>query len=157
MQNHTIEIGFLFYFSSAASALSLSGQKNINRWKCCFVVLLFCYFVGGIFNQQSSRLNWLDKKISINKNKQIYFFLFFLYFSILIFYTSPRQWGLRGDLLLAKDEIVISCLLESWYCLPDSHVLHVCNPETRSRVTLDSFGTVFQTDWLTGQKININR
>ena len=24
---------------------------------CCFVVLLFCYFVVGIFNQQSSRLN----------------------------------------------------------------------------------------------------
>ena len=86
------------------------------------------------------------EKISINKNKQIYFFLFFLYFSILIFYTSPRQWGLRGDLLLAKDEIVISCLLESWYCLPDSHLLHICNPETTSRVTLASLGTVFQTD-----------
>ena len=31
-----------------------------------------------------------------NKNKQIYFFIFFLCFSLLIFFTSPRQWGLRG-------------------------------------------------------------
>ena len=97
------------------------------------------------------------KKISINKNKQIYFFLFFLYSSILIFYTSPRQWGLRGDLLLAKDEIVISCLLESWYCLPDSHLLHICNPETTSRVTLASLGTVFQTDWLDKKEISIEK
>ena len=33
------------------------------------------------------------------------FFLFFSYFSLLIFYTSPRQWGLRGYLLLAKVEL----------------------------------------------------
>ena len=30
--------------------------------------------------------------------------MFFLYFSLLIFYTSPRQWGLRSYLLLAKVE-----------------------------------------------------
>ena len=105
--------------------------KNINRWKCCFVVLLFCDFVECI--------KMTDNKTTIQQN----------YFSLLIFCTSPRQWGLRGDLLLAKDEIVISCLLESWYCLPDSRLLHVCNPETTSRVTLASLGTVFQTDWLT--------
>ena len=33
-----------------------------------------------------------------------------------------------------------------WYCLPDSHLLIVYNPETSSRVTLASLGTVFQTD-----------
>ena len=47
----------------------------------------------------------ISNKISINKNKQIYFFLFFLYFSLLIFYTSPRQWGLMGYLLFAKVEL----------------------------------------------------
>ena len=52
--------------------------------------------------------------------------------------------------------LLFCCLLESWYCLPDSCLLHVCNPETTSRVTLASLGTVFQTDRLTGQK-NINR
>ena len=108
---------------------------------CCFVILLAAFSTNSL----PDLTDW-TKKISIDKNKQIYFFLFFLYFSILIFYTSPRQWGLRGDLLLAKDEIVISCLLESWYCLPDSHLLHICNPETTSRVTLASLGTVFQTD-----------
>ena len=35
------------------------------------------------------------------------FFLFFFYFSLLIFYTSPRQWGLRGYLLLAKVELIV--------------------------------------------------
>ena len=84
--------------------------------------------------------------ITNNQIPTTYYPKLFLYFSLLIFYTSPRQWGLRGDLLLAKDEIVISCLLESWYCLPDSHLLHICNPETTSRVTLASLGTVFQTD-----------
>ena len=42
--------------------------------------------------------------------------------------------------------LLFCCLLESWYCLPDSCLLHVCNPETTSRVTLASLGTVFQTD-----------
>ena len=31
-----------------------------------------------------------------------------------------------------------------WYCLPDSLSLLVCNPETASRVTLDSLGIGFQ-------------
>ena len=38
------------------------------------------------------------------------FFLFFSYFSLLIFYTSPRQWGLRGYLLLAKVELLRTLL-----------------------------------------------
>ena len=37
---------------------------------------------------------------------------------------------------------------ESWYCLPDSCFFHVCNPETSSRVTLATLGTVFQTDFV---------
>ena len=37
---------------------------------------------------------------------------------------------------------------ESWYCLPDSRFFHVCNPETSSRVTLATLGTVFQTDFV---------
>ena len=37
---------------------------------------------------------------------------------------------------------------ESWYCLPDSRFFHVCNPETSSRVTLATLGTVFQTDFI---------
>ena len=41
--------------------------------------------------------------------------------------------------------LLFCCLLESWYCLPDSRLLHVWNPETTSRVTLASLGTVFQT------------
>ena len=32
----------------------------------------------------------------------------------------------------------------SWYCLPDSRLLCVCNPETSSRVTLASLGIAFQ-------------
>ena len=32
-----------------------------------------------------------------------------------------------------------------WYCLPDSSLLLSYNPETSSRVTLASLGTVFQT------------
>ena len=32
------------------------------------------------------------------------------------------------------------------YCLPDSSPIYVYNPETSSRVTLASLGTVFQTD-----------
>ncbi len=32
------------------------------------------------------------------------------------------------------------------YCLPDSSLIYVYNPETSSRVTLASLGTVFQTD-----------
>ena len=34
---------------------------------------------------------------------------------------------------------------EFWYCLPDSLFFPVCNPETSSRVTLATLGTVFQT------------
>ena len=34
-----------------------------------------------------------------------------------------------------------------WYCLPDSLLLRIYNPETSSQVTLASLGTVFQT-WL---------
>ena len=34
---------------------------------------------------------------------------------------------------------------EFWYCLPDSRFFPVCNPETSSRVTLATLGTVFQT------------
>ena len=37
---------------------------------------------------------------------------------------------------------------ESWYCLPDSRFFRVCNPETSSRVTLATLGTVFQTDFI---------
>ena len=40
------------------------------------------------------------------------------------------------------------------YCLPDSSYLLGCNPETSSRVTLASLGTVFQTDHLTTQSSN---
>ena len=32
-----------------------------------------------------------------------------------------------------------------WYCLPDSRPAMLLNPETSSRVTLASLGTVFQT------------
>ena len=32
-----------------------------------------------------------------------------------------------------------------WFCLPDNRLACVCNPETPSRVTLASLGTVFQT------------
>ena len=32
-----------------------------------------------------------------------------------------------------------------WYCLPDSRPRYGFNPETSSRVTLASLGTVFQT------------
>ena len=36
----------------------------------------------------------ISNKISINKNKQIYFFLFFIYFSLLIFYhKKPARFG----------------------------------------------------------------
>ena len=52
---------------------------------------------------QVANMLLISNKISINKNKQIYFF-YFSYFSLLIFYTSPRQWGLSGYLLLAKVE-----------------------------------------------------
>ena len=38
--------------------------------------------------------------------------------------------------------------LMSRYCLPDSYPLLAFNPETSSRVTLASLGTVFQTDHL---------
>ena len=38
--------------------------------------------------------------------------------------------------------------LMSRYCLPDSYPLLAFNPETSSRVTLASLGTVFQTDYL---------
>ena len=40
------------------------------------------------------------------------------------------------------------------YCLPDSSPIYVYNPETSSRVTLASLGTVFQTDHLTTQSSN---
>ena len=39
-----------------------------------------------------------------------------------------------------RDNIIIR------YCLPDSSPIYVYNPETSSRVTLASLGTVFQTD-----------
>ena len=41
-----------------------------------------------------------------------------------------------------------------WYCLPDSSLLLSYNPETSSRVTLATLGTVFQTDHLTTQSSN---
>ena len=41
-----------------------------------------------------------------------------------------------------RDNIIIR------YCLPDSSPIYVYNPETSSRVTLASLGTVFQTDYL---------
>ena len=37
---------------------------------------------------------------------------------------------------------------EFWYCLPDSRFFPVCNPETSSRVTLATLGTVFQTGFV---------
>ena len=40
------------------------------------------------------------------------------------------------------------------YCLPDSSIVLVCNPETSSRVTLASLGTVFQTDSKTTKQHN---
>ena len=43
--------------------------------------------------------------------------------------------------------MVLGCeSYDFWYCLPDSRLLIVCNPETLSRVTLATLGTVFQTD-----------
>ena len=57
---------------------------------------------------QVANMLLISNKISINKNKQIYFSIF-SYFSLLIFYTSPRQWGLRGYLLLAKVESLQNC------------------------------------------------
>jgi len=42
--------------------------------------------------------------------------------------------------------MVLGCeSYDFWYCLPDSRLLIVCNPETSSRVTLATLGTVFQT------------
>ena len=41
-----------------------------------------------------------------------------------------------------------------WYCLPDSLSLLVYNPETASRVTLATLGTVFQTDNKTTKQLN---
>ncbi len=75
-------------------AIVILHKERILGWR--FIILTEV--------SQVANMLLISNKISINKNKQIYFFLFFLYFSLLIFYTSPRQWGLRGDLLLAKVE-----------------------------------------------------
>ena len=40
------------------------------------------------------------------------------------------------------------------YCLPDSSPIYVYNPETSSRVTLASLGTVFQTDKKSTTQLN---
>ena len=51
---------------------------------------------------QVANMLLISNKISINKNKQIYFFLFFsLFFSIDIFHF-PTAVGTEGHLLLAK-------------------------------------------------------
>ena len=49
--------------------------------------------------------------ITNNQIPTTYYPKLFLYFSLLIFYTSPRQWGLRGILLLAKVELLHHLLL----------------------------------------------
>ena len=53
----------------------------------------------------------LNNQITKRLNNKTIFLYFFLYFSLLIFYTSPRQWGLRGILLLAKVELLHHLLL----------------------------------------------
>ena len=68
-------------------------------------------------------LLWYKK--SIDKNRERCFSLFFFLF-------------LSIDILSAR-------FLSAWYCLPDSLPRHGFNPETSSRVTLASLGTVFQT------------
>ena len=53
--------------------------------------------------------------ITNNQIPTTYYPKLFLYFSLLIFYTSPRQWGLRGYLLLAKVEIIIISIIAMLY------------------------------------------
>ena len=62
------------------------------------IIVTKCALKLTICNSSFAVANMLliSNKISINKNKQIYFYIFFLCFSLLIFFTSPRQWGLRG-------------------------------------------------------------
>ena len=48
-------------------------------------------------------------------------------------------------------------VLSMWYCLPDSLSYFSCNPETASRVTLASLGTVFQTDFTVLLRLRLSR
>ena len=59
-----------------------------------------------LLNLQVANILLISNKISINKKQTNIFFLFFSYFSLLIFYTSPRQWGPMGYLLLATVELL---------------------------------------------------
>ena len=67
----------------------------------------------------------LQDEISINKNKQIYFSLFF---SI--------------DIIICEIRLKYGYIAR--YCLPDSSPLRGYSPETSSRVTLASLGIGFQ-------------
>ena len=132
------------YISASVTTVKYNVSTTVKKIiGCCFVVYLrvgtvfqtAAYFMfviprlrPGLLSLRSvlssRQTDWLDKKININRWNVV---LLFCCFVVLLF----------------------CCLLESWYCLPDSCLLHVCNPETTSRVTLASLGTVFQTDWLT--------
>ncbi len=45
-------------------------------------------------------VGWLARKISINKNKQIYISLFLYYFYLLIFYIANKKNGQRKSIFL---------------------------------------------------------
>ena len=125
-QSHLAPHSFSYETESSEKGTGIA-QHYIDRLQLAFKALIIeeCELLLQIFYcwahcesrfivfftqlaQVANRL-LISNKISINKNKQIYFFLFFLYFSLLIFYTSPRQWGLRGYLLLAKVDVFIEC------------------------------------------------
>ena len=66
-------------------------------------MVIGCWYlvVGNIVAPINNSYPKTDNQKPTTKNRQPVF----LYFSLLIFYTSPRQWGLMGCLLFAKVEL----------------------------------------------------
>ena len=86
-------------------------------------------------------------RISIYKNTEIYFSL--LMFSLTsnkhpLNPINPCSFYLPVFFRTRIDRIDADASLGGRYCLPDSHSLHVYNPETPSRVTLAMLGIGFQ-------------
>ena len=98
---------------SPSAFLSKSGCKGTDNNRYLQIFPLFFSLTGsGLSDSFAAFVVWLSchvEKISINKNKQIYFFLFFSYFSLLIFYhKKPARFGWKpipSEARVTRDEV----------------------------------------------------
>ena len=125
--------------ATRASLLLLSYRKADAKVRiiigiCKFFLYFFSLTGSGLSGSFAGFVVWLScrvEKISINKNKQIYFSMFFPYFYLLMFYQCGTVFQ--------------TAFLTTCY-----------NPETSSRVTLASLGIGFQPN-LAGYWSSLNK